>query len=656
MHVPRRAQARRSLRLADGGRYVPRFTPGGIVSRLLAASAIVLVVLSASPAHAQRRAAAFDVTEATIPQIQAALASGRTTSVGLVDAYLARIDAYDTHGPRLNAIIRLNVRARAEAAALDAERKSGKVRGPLHGVPIILKDNYETIEGATSAGSLALADSRPGRDAFVAQKLRAAGAIVIAKSNMHELAAGITTISSLGGQTKNAYDQTRCPGGSSGGTGAAIAASFAAVGWGSDTCGSIRIPASYGSLFGLRPTQGLASRTGIVPLSHTQDIPGPLARTMMDLAIALDATVGADPADTGSMRLLAGHAMPHFVDSLSTNGLRGARIGILTNYFVDTDPAIGDTVRAAVRSMRALGAEVVDVTVPRFDSLVAGTSVLNLDTKYDLIDYLATVPNAPVHSMREILDRGLYHSALEARFRSIDSAGVRGGEAYDRAIARRNALNAAMVHVMDSLHLDALAYPTMRQRPTLIGEVQTGSTCNLSAQSGLPALSAPAGFTNDGLPVGLELLGKPFSDGRLVAMAYAYEQAGPRRRAPSVAPALMMGRAPGVVSFAATATAGAATVRGTFGYDAGTGQLTYTTRVSASSNDRIDAVVVRRVDANGGERVAQQLSGPGVANANGRVTLTATERRALAAGGLRLAVFTADRQAKLSEAPLILPR
>jgi Asp-tRNA(Asn)/Glu-tRNA(Gln) amidotransferase A subunit family amidase len=219
------------------------------------------------------RGQAFEVYEASITDLQNAMTAGRTTSVALVDAYLARIAAYDHKGPALNALIRLNPNARAEAQRLDDERRRGRVRGPLHGIPIIIKDNFDTSDLPTSGGSLALANHQTRDDAFVVRKLRDVGAIILAKSNLHELAAGITTISSLGGQTLNPYDPRRCPGGSSGGTGAAIAASFGAVGWGSDTCGSIRIPSAFGSLAGLRPTQGLVSRSGVMPLSHTQDIP-----------------------------------------------------------------------------------------------------------------------------------------------------------------------------------------------------------------------------------------------------------------------------------------------------------------------------------------------------------------------------------------------
>jgi amidase len=283
-------------------------------SVLLALLAPTLVVAQARP---------FEVHEASVTEIQQALTTGRVTSLQLVDAYLARIAAYDASGPELNSYIRVSPRARADAQRLDDERRAGRVRGPLHGVPIALKDNYDTFDMPTSGGLLAFASLQPKEDAFVVKKLRDAGAIIIGKTNLHELAHGITTISSLGGQTRNPYDPQRNPGGSSGGTGAAVAASLAAVGWGSDTCGSIRIPCSVNNLVGLRPTQGTVSRVGIMPLSHTQDIGGPLARTVTDLAIALDATFGFDPKDPPS-RMWAGRQLPRFTDSLRADALRAS--------------------------------------------------------------------------------------------------------------------------------------------------------------------------------------------------------------------------------------------------------------------------------------------------------------------------------------------
>jgi amidase len=609
---------------------------------------------ASAPASPTRRApAAVEVTEATITQLRDAMAARRVTSVQLVDAYLARIAAYEHAGPSLNALIRLNPRARAEAAERDAERARGVVRGSLHGIPVIIKDNFDTGDMPTSGGSLALANSQPSKDAFVVKKLRDAGAIILAKSNLHELAAGITSISSLGGQTRNPYDPARCPGGSSGGTGAAIAASFATVGWGSDTCGSIRIPSAFGSLFGLRPTQGLISRSGIIPLSHTQDIGGPLARTATDLAIALDVSVGYDPADSVT-RLLRDVPLPRFEDALDKSALRGVRIGVFLPYFRDTDGEIADTVRAALNAMKALGATIVDVPMPELDTLIANTSVIPIETKFDLIDYLRGVPNAPVRSMREILDAGLFDRALEVRFRATDTVSSLDTDRYRTALRRQRLLRARMEHLLDSLSLDALAYPTMRQKPTLVGEPQLGGTCNLTAQSGLPSVSIPAGFMAEGLPVGIELMGRAMSDVRLVSMAYAFEQGGPRRLAPSTTPALVRGVAPVPVPFVVRAVSSRATATARFVYDASTSVLRWTITVAGTAPGSVQAVVLRRVDgattANATttpSRVVARLLGPGMRTESGTVPLNGIERRALLDGRLRLSLHTSDANAPI---------
>ena len=587
----------------------------------------------------------LEVTEASITDLMAAMASGRVTAVQLVDAYLARIAAYDHAGPALNALIRLNPGARKTAAERDDERRHGRIRGPLHGIPVIIKDNYDTGDMPTSAGSLALANSQPAQDGFVVKKLRDAGAIILGKSNLHELAAGITSISSLGGQTRNPYDPARCPGGSSGGTGAAIAASFATVGWGSDTCGSIRIPSAYGSLFGLRPTQGLVSRSGIVPLSHTQDIGGPLARTATDLAIALDVSVGYDAADSAT-QVLRDKPAPRFEATLDKRALRSARIGVFRPYFTDTDAEIADTVRAAIAAMKAQGATVVDVAVAEFDTLVANTSVLNMETKFDLANYLRSVPGAPVHSLREILDKGLFDRALEVRFRTVDTVVSLESEARTRALDRQLRLRLRMERIMDSLSLDALAYPTMRQKPVLVGEIQPGSTCGLSAQSGLPAISIPAGFTADGLPVGLELLGRAFTDTRLVSLAYAFEQAGVRRRAPSTTPALVRGIAPVHAPMVVRAVTPRASALARFTYDAPHSALEWSVTLRGAAPDDVLAVVLRRTTAlgtainpAGSTRVIARLLGPGMRNASGVLPLSGTERQALLDGRVTLALY-----------------
>src|SRR5437899_487878 len=303
----------------------------GTMYRSRAILILTAVFVLAGPG-ARAQSGTYDVVEKTIPELQAAMSEGTVTSRQLVESYLARIAAYDKQGPALNAIVALNPQALATADALDAERRAGRVRGPLHGIPVVVKDNYETVEMPTTAGSIALASFHPRADAFQVRRLKDAGAVIIGKTNMHELAAGITTISSSGGQTRNPYDLGRNPGGSSGGTGAAIAATFAAAGMGSDTCGSIRIPAAHNNLTGLRGTRGLSSRSGIVPLSTTQDIGGPLARTITDLAIMLDATVGRDPADA-STYLGEGRIPRSFREVLSAEALKGKRIGVLRSLF-----------------------------------------------------------------------------------------------------------------------------------------------------------------------------------------------------------------------------------------------------------------------------------------------------------------------------------
>ncbi len=616
-------------------------------------AALCLLSLARSPASAQApksplRVASvphFEVTEASVADLQRAMADGRTTSAQLVDAYLARIAAYDHASPNINAMIRLNPHARAEAAGLDAQRRAGHVRGPLHGIPVILKDNYDTQDMATSAGSIALANHHPVQDAFVVKKLREAGAVILGKANMHELAAGVTSISSFGGQTRNPYDISRCPGGSSGGTGAAVAASFGALGWGSDTCGSIRIPSAFGSLFGLRPTMGLFSRDGIVPLALTQDVPGPLARTVTDLAIGLDATIGDDPSDAAT-KLIA-RDRPHFVDSLRKDALKGARIGIFAPYFRSADGDVADTIRAAARSMKALGAEVVEVNIPDFDELIAGSSAIILETKFDLMDYFARPGGAPVKSLREIIDKGLYDKALEARHRSADTASARDTESHRKVIAKQVVVRARIIAFLDSLKLDALAYPTSTRKPVLIGDPQLGGTCALAAQTGLPAISIPAGFTADGLPTGLELMGRPFSDARLVSYAFAFEQAGPRRRPPTSTPPLINGRAPNPVTFMATASG----VEARFTYDPLSSDLSYTVRALASATAGIQAVVLRRKDA-AGTRVIRRVLGPDMSSAGGWIRLLGRDLDAFHSGALTLAVFGATGADPVSEVPL----
>jgi len=628
-----------------------------MMPRTLARVSIPLLFL-AQQSYAQRATAVRNdiVYEASITELQRAMAQGKTTSVELVDAYIARIAAYDHQGPALNAVIRLNPSARREAAALDAERKAGHVRGPLHGIPVIVKDNYGTRGMVTSAGTIALASLQTPDDAFQIKKLRDAGAIILGKSNMHELASGITTISSIGGQTCNPYDPDRSPGGSSGGSGAAVAASFAAIAWGSDTCGSIRIPSAVHNLFGLRPTKGLSSISGIVPLSHSQDVGGPIARSVMDLAIGLDATIGPDPSDTAT-RILEGKPLPRFVDALDSTSLRGKRLGVLVAHFgTEADDQEGTRiVRAALDKMKARGAEIVDVSIPTLDALINSAGVIDFEFKPDLSDYLGAIPGAPVKSLGEILDQGLIHSALDEPLHRREARGTRDSEAYRAALMQRTVARNLVVAFLDSNKLDALVYPTVRRKAAFIGEPQRGANCQLSAVTGLPALSAPAGFTPDGMPIGVELLGRPLDDAKLVSMAYDYEQATHPRQAPSTTPALVAGKAPRPATFTVTATEKGTILKGEFSFDPTHRALVYSVRVTGVPASHVFTVSIDQDSAGRKGPMMRHLAGSGVMIAKGTLKLAAVERRALLAGRLALVAYTSDQPKGTLRASLLVP-
>ena len=621
------------------------------------AAAIVLIALAiaaAGPAalrgqtaRPSRQAAAFDVTEQSIDELQGAMKAGEITSRRLVDLYLARIEAYDKQGPALNAIVTLNPRAREAADALDAERASRGPRGPLHGIPVLVKDNYETIEMPTSAGSIALASFHPARDAFLVRRLKAAGAVILGKTNMHELAAGIFTAGSRFGQTRNPYDLDRNPGGSSGGTGAAVAANFAAGGMGSDTCGSIRIPASHNNLVGLRGTQGLSSRTGIVPLSSTQDIGGPITRTIPDLAIMLDATVGVDPADP-STSASAGQMSGSYREGLRADALAGARIGVVRSLFgaAPEDQEVATVIQQALDGLKKAGAELIDVVIPGLDDLLRDSSMINADFKFDLAEYLAKAGNAPVKSLGEILDRGLYHSALEATFRTRNAVEERESDATRRARIKRVALRQAIEAVLAEHRLATLVYPTLRRKPARIGDGQAGSTCQVSAHSGLPALGVPAGFTEDGLPVGIELLGAAFKEQQLLSLGYAMEQTLHLRRQPFSTPALVAGKRPR----ARTATASFSGTALKVSYDETTSRLNYTLSVGGYAADRLAAVWIHLGTPDKPGAARHQLFGSGQPTA-GAVTLGAVDRKAIADGRLMVRFF--PRTGAVGDVPIL---
>ncbi|TDB81364.1 amidase [Actinomadura sp. KC216] len=515
---------------------------------------------SAALGDTGNRAAPADIAEWVVEmdatELRGLLASGRVTSVQLVKAYQARIDAYEqayADQPGVNAVIRRDPTAIADAARLDAERRQGRVRGPLHGIPLLIKDNYDTEDLPTSNGSLALRHWRTPDDAEQVRRLRAAGAIILAKTNLHEFASGVETISSLGGQTRNPYDQTRNPGGSSGGTGAGVAAGFGAAGLGSDTCGSIRSPAAHNSLVGLRPSQGLSSRDGIAPLSDTQDTGGPMAKSVGDIALILDATAGYDPDDP-STKASIGRIPRTYTTALDDTALVNARIGVFTDYLSTSGPAQATTalVRAATEDMASQGATIVDVPAqPALMSAVDASWVFVDEMERDLNRYLAAPgsrfprslarlePPSDIVTLADIVTSGQVTPTVLERLKERLGTSTGPQDAYRQKLVRRAQAQQLLHNLMKQHDLDALVYPAVSRQAAPIGQPQEGlRVCALAANTGFPALTIPAGFTSDGMPVGVELLGRPFSEPKLLGLGFDYQQATQHRRPPASTPPL----------------------------------------------------------------------------------------------------------------------
>ena len=581
-----------------------------------------------------------EVFEASISELQAALTSGAITSESLVDQYLARIAAYDQAGPALNAIVRINPQARERAVELDVERQRSGPRSQLHGIPIVVKDNYNTVFMPTTGASVALGGFVPNANATQIDKLLDAGAIILAKTNLHEYAYGITSISSLTGQTRNPYDPRRVPGGSSGGTAAAVAASFAAIGLGSDTCGSIRIPAAFNNLIGLRPSKGLSSIYGVMPLSHTQDVAGPLARTAEDLAILLDVVAGFDANDPAT-EIMRSAAMPNFQQQMGSADLAELRIGKLTSYMAAADGAIRSQIDQALSWFEEQGAEIVDVDIPELGSLIGASGVIGHEFRVDLDAYLAEFGSAEITNLNDIVDLGLYHHAVQgALVRS--RASVRNEDSYAAALAAREDLRRAIEQVLQTQNLDVIVYPPIAQLQVFIGENQPGNNCSISANSGLPALSLPVGFTPDGLPVGMEMLGGMLSDARLLALGNAYEQDNAARQAPATTPALQAGRAPAPAVSTVTFSQSGITVRGTITVDVTTNLLHYdVTAYTESAAELYAATLIIDEDSAFGltDPVVVNLLGPQRTAASGEYFMTPDLRTALQELRVYLKVF-----------------
>ena len=603
----------------------------GIQTRVIA---ILLLALSG------QLWAQLEVTEASIAELQAAMATGETSAQDLVEYYLARIEAYDKQGPVLNSIIRINPAARDEARRLDEERQAGNVRGPLHGIPIVLKDNYNTSFMPTTGGSVALANFQPHSNAMQVDKLLAAGAIVLAKTNLHEYAYGITTISSIAGQTRNPYDLRRVPGGSSGGTAAAIAASFAAVGMGSDTCGSIRIPAAFNNLVGLRPSKGLSSIYGIMPLSSTQDVGGPLARTVEDLAVVLDATLGIDEQDAATVAL-NDFELPSFLESLDTVDLSALRLGRLDAYMDRASAAVRGSIDDALAWFEEQGAEIISVELEELSSLIAVSGVIGHEFKPDLNQYLALFLSEDIANLNDIVDQGLYHEAVAGTLRR-SQASVSNPESYQQAIAARESLQTLLETALAELELDAVVYPPIAELPVMIGNSQPDNNCSISANSGLPAISIPLGFTADGLPVAMEALGSFLQDTRLLNIAYTWEQARAPRQPPATTPPLVNAQAPAPTMHSTLIQEGGIDLRLDYSIDIPGNRFSYSVAAGDSSQAEVYALTLQidEEDVFGrSEPVVANLLSPQQQIGVGDIFMSPAFRQALNGGRVYLRLF-----------------
>ncbi|HVT44662.1 MAG TPA: amidase family protein [Thermoanaerobaculia bacterium] len=495
------------------------------------------------------------IEEATIRELQTEIRSGRLQCRELVQHYLRRIDAYDKSGPALNAIVVVNTMALEEAAELDVSAARGEYAGPLHCVALIVKDNFETIGLPATAGSLSMEGWISSKDAFQVRRMREAGAIILAKSNMAEFAfSPYETVSSiLPGYTRNPYALNRVTAGSSGGTAAAVAASFGAVGLGTDTGNSIRGPASHQALVGIRSTMGLTSRAGVAPLNLSADIAGPLARTVEDAVAVLQVIAGHDRDDPVTLAA-SERVIPDYHEALIATGLEGARIGILTQAYSTptTDREIEQRFAEAVEDLRRSGASVSHVEISRLDELRRIPTGGCNPFKRDLEDYLRSrTPPPPVTSLEEILGSRKFHPSIEKRLESghaaedapDESAGCRSREEF------RARLREAVLALMESERLDALIYPTWSNPPRLIGDLTTphGDNNQLFAPAtGFPAITVPMGSTrNETLPAGLQFFGRPWDESTLIRLAYAYEQATRHRRPPPSTPPLARSRLQG---------------------------------------------------------------------------------------------------------------
>jgi len=518
----------------------------------IAACVISLAGCSTPPAQPALPAPpALDVAELSATAARDQMASGTLTSAALTRAYLDRIAKIDDAGPKLDAVIELNPKAVDEAAALDAERKAGKVRGPMHGIPILIKDNVDIAGMVNSAGSLALADNRPAADAFMVKRLREAGAVILGKTNLSEWANFRSTRSSSGwssrgGQTKNPYALDRNPCGSSSGTGSSIAASLAAIGIGTETDGSIICPSSVNGLAGLKPTVGLVSRSGIIPISVSQDTAGPMGRNVSDIAMLLTAMAGVDAADP-SGPAATGKIPSDYSTFLKADALKGKRFGMLRQA-MGYHPDVDRSFMKAVDAIKAAGGDVIEIKIPTYNAWNDPEfAVLLYEFKDGLNAYLKKAGSP--HASLEALIAWNKANAAQAMpffgqeiFEQAQAKGPLSDAAYLKArdAARRLAGKDGLIAALDKNKLDAVIVPSLSPAwPTdhVLGDHFVGAGYGMAAVAGTPSLTVPIG-DSQGLPLGLTFMGRAYAEGELIGFGFALEQATKARKAPQFLPTL----------------------------------------------------------------------------------------------------------------------
>jgi amidase len=491
--------------------------------------------------------APFHLQEATVASVHAALARGEITCTKLTQLYIERIEAYNLRGPTLRAILTVNPNAMKIAADMDRRYGEGvSARGPLHCIPVILKDNFNTFDMPTSAGHVAMKDSVPPADAFSVDRMRKAGALILAKANLQELARGGMSKSSLGGQVLNPYDLTRTPGGSSGGTGVAIASNMAVLGTGSDTGQSIRSPASANNLVGIRPTRGLVSRAGVVPNSLTQDEIGPITRSVRDAALLLNVMAGYDPADPITA-FSVGRIPRSYTELLSPDALKGARIGVMMNLFgrEARHEEVNRVMEDVITKVASLGATVIRFDLAEYDKLAPVVATSQYEARTVMERYFAALgPNVPIRSFADLVatKKSVVQKTLESELAVVDGM---NSQTYKDRTLNRDKLRLALATKMADLKLDAVLYPLQKILVAPVSaEDQLERNGTLSNGTGFPAVTFPGGFSSPtasaplGVPVGAEFLGWEYSEAKLLAYAYAFEQAFKPRRPPVSTPAL----------------------------------------------------------------------------------------------------------------------